>query len=252
MMLGRFQLLLSALSCFSWLGFDWLLQKHSDAVRATEQLKHELAAEKDRAHKSRQNFTRDLETYVGSWFLRSVVCLQSCFAPVVYLYIRPTSFKTCRLHQKAEGSDRKCVALAENVRRLKHELLASKTEGSRLVTELQNTQDELNERFARLRLEYSEFQANAEKQVQELQMETERAKRYAQHVTQERVEQGQAMAEEMEALTNKLQAAYDSRNARCIELEKALRRVRWHCLETDKYLDGKNVCGVNVSEGLGR
>eukprot|EP00750_Incisomonas_marina_P003152 INCI12864.1.p1 GENE.INCI12864.1~~INCI12864.1.p1 ORF type:complete len:715 (+),score=147.54 INCI12864.1:626-2770(+) len=175
-------------------------QKHSDAVRATEQLKHELAAEKDRAHKSRQNFTRDLET----------------------------------LHQKAEGSDRKCVALAENVRRLKHELLASKTEGSRLVTELQNTQDELNERFARLRLEYSEFQANAEKQVQELQMETERAKRYAQHVTQERVEQGQAMAEEMEALTNKLQAAYDSRNARCIELEKALRRARAEIAELQR------------------
>lgn len=137
----------------------------------------------------------------------------------------PFALNVRRLHQKAEGSDRKCVALAESVRRLKHELLASKTEGSRLVTELQNTQDELNERFARLRLEYSEFQANAEKQVQELQMETERAKRYAQHVTQERVEQGQAMAEEMEALTNKLQAAYDSRNARCIELEKALRRV---------------------------
>jgi len=47
-----------------------------------------------------------------------------------------------------------------------------------LVTELQNTQDELNERFNRLRAEYSEFQANAEKQVQELQMETERAKRF--------------------------------------------------------------------------
>ena len=34
----------------------------------------------------------------------------------------------CSLHQKSEASDRKCVALAENVRRLKHELLTSKTE----------------------------------------------------------------------------------------------------------------------------
>ncbi len=37
-------------------------QSHSDAVRATEQLKHELASEKDRSHKMRQNFARDLET----------------------------------------------------------------------------------------------------------------------------------------------------------------------------------------------
>ena len=98
-------------------------QSHSEAVRATEQLKHELASEKDRAHKSRQNFTRDLETWVIVVVVKQTPQYQTDESD---LFI-----KKClifRLHQKSETSDRKCVALAENVRRLKHELLASKTE----------------------------------------------------------------------------------------------------------------------------
>ena len=39
-------------------------QAHSEAVGATEHLKHELSSERDRAHNTRLNFTRDLETCV--------------------------------------------------------------------------------------------------------------------------------------------------------------------------------------------
>lgn len=165
---------------------------HSDATRATEQLKHELTSERDRSHKMRQNFTRDLET----------------------------------LHQKSEASERKCVALSEQIRRLKHELLASKTEGTRLVTELQNTQDELNDKFARLRQEYSDFQANAEKQVQELQMESERAKRYAQHIAQEGAAASAEQAQSMESNIGKLKKMLDAKTSRIADLEKIVRQIR--------------------------
>ena len=48
-------------------------QAHSEAVSATEHLKHELASERDRAHKTRLSFTRDLETFV-SRTLHSFLC----------------------------------------------------------------------------------------------------------------------------------------------------------------------------------